>query len=76
MLLPLPAEKPVAVPEVTAAVQVKVVPAVALLSAIDVVPPGQRVCMAGVAIPTGMGFTVITTVAGVPEHPLATGVTV
>jgi hypothetical protein len=34
------------------------------------------VCEAGVAVIFGIGFTVMVTVIGVPEHPFAVGVTV
>ena len=42
----------------------------------DVVAPLQIVADAGVAVAIGNGFTVTTTVIGVPAHPLAVGVTV
>ena len=57
-------------------VQVKVVPARLLVSAMDGAVPEHIVCDAGVAVATGVGFTVITTTFGVPEHPLAVGVIV
>jgi hypothetical protein len=76
MLLPFPSEKPDAVPVVSAAVHANVVPAVALVNVMPVVPPEQMVCRAGVAIAVGAGFTVITTVIAVPEHPFAEGVMV
>jgi hypothetical protein len=38
--------------------------------------PEQIVCDAGVAVTTGVGLTVITTVLVAPEHPLAVGVMV
>jgi hypothetical protein len=76
ILAPFPSANPVAVPEVRAAVQVKVVPAVALDSAMPVVPPEQISCEAGVAVAAGMGLTVTTTVMSVPMHPFAEGVMV
>jgi hypothetical protein len=47
-----------------------------LLSATEDAVPEHIVCDAGVAVATGVGFTVITTVRGVPAQPLAVGVTV
>jgi hypothetical protein len=76
MLFPLLSENPVAVPDVSAAVQVKVAPAVVLDRAIPVVPPEQKACDAGVAVTTGRGFTVTTTFIDGPSHPLADGVMV
>jgi hypothetical protein len=61
ILFPLPAEKPAAVPDVTAAVQANVVPGAVLVSAIEVVPPEQKLCTAGVAVISGKGFTVTVT---------------
>jgi hypothetical protein len=57
-------------------VHAKVVPATVLLSATEVAVPEHIVWAPGVAVATGMGFTVITTVIGVPAHPLAVGVIV
>jgi hypothetical protein len=76
MLEPDPAEVPVSNPELVETVQLKVVPATLLVKAIPVVPPEQNVCEAGVAVTTGFGFTVTTTVTGVPAQPAAVGVTV
>ena len=76
MLLPEPAEAPVMAPELVATVQAKVVPVTLLVNAMPVVWPEQIVCEAGVAVTTGIGLTVITTLIGVPVHPLAVGVTV
>jgi hypothetical protein len=55
-----------------------VAPATALpVNAIDVVPPLQMLCVDGVATTVGIGFTVTTTVIGVPAQPAAlTGVIV
>jgi hypothetical protein len=52
------------------------VPAKVLVSDTEVVAPEQIVWEAGVAVATGMGLTVIITVSGVPEQPLAEGVIV
>ena len=57
-------------------VQAKVVPVTLLLSATEVAVPEQIVCDAGVAVATGLGLTVTTTVTGVPGQPPAVGVTV
>ena len=54
----------------------KVAPEVALANEIPVLPPVQIVCVTGVAITTGIGLTVITTVIGEPVHPFAEGVMV
>jgi hypothetical protein len=76
MFDPVPAAAPVNKPELVATVQLKVVPATLLVKAIPVVPPEQNVCEAGVAVTTGVGLTVTTTVIGVPAHPAAVGVIV
>jgi hypothetical protein len=52
------------------------VPVTLLVSATEVAVPEQIVCEAGVAVAIGLGFTVMTTVTGVPAHPLAVGVMV
>lgn len=57
-------------------VQLKVVPPTLEVRAILVVCPEQIVCELGVAVATGIGFTVIITVIGVPTHPFAVGVIV
>ena len=57
-------------------VQAKVVPATLLVRATEDAVPEQIVWEAGVAVTTGVGLTVTTTVTGVPEQPLAVGVTV
>ena len=74
MLFPLPAVAPDTF--VCTTVHEKVVPATLLVSAIEVVAPEQIVCDAGVAVATGFGFTVMTTVIGVPAQPFAVGVIV
>ena len=58
------------------AVHIKVVPATELLSDTEEAVAEHIVWLAGVAVATGVGFTVTTTVMGVPAHPLAVGVTV
>ena len=72
--------KPVIVPPAgmvcIAAAQVNVVPATVELNATLVVAALQIVCDEGVAEPTGVGFTVTSTVKNAPEQPLADGVTV
>ena len=75
---PLLFEKPLAVPLVNAAVQeyVTVAPVMALDKPMPVVAPEQRVCWVGVAITVGVGFTVISTVMGVPLQVPIIGVTV
>ena len=45
-----------------------------LLRAMDVAVPEQIVCAVGVAVTTGIGFTVTVAVIGVPVQPLAVGV--
>jgi hypothetical protein len=57
-------------------VQAKVLPVTVLLRATEEAVPEQIVCEAGVAVATGIGFTVITTVLVAPAHPFAVGVTV
>ena len=66
MLFPLPSENPVAVPEVSAAVQVKAAPAAVLDSEIAADPPEQMAWETGTAVISGRGFTVTTTVIAVP----------
>ena len=59
MVLPLPAEAPVTLPTgAIAIVQLNVVPAVVLVSAIFVIPAEQIVCAGGVAVTLGVGLTV------------------
>jgi hypothetical protein len=57
-------------------VQEKVVPVTLLVRAMEEAVPEHIVCEPGVAVATGIGFTVIKTVIGVPAQPLAVGVTV
>jgi hypothetical protein len=57
-------------------VQANVVPVTVLLRATEVDVPEQMVCDTGVAVATGVGLTVTTTVIGDPAHELAVGVTV
>jgi hypothetical protein len=64
MFAPLPGEPPVT--PVRTTVHEKVVPGKLLDNAIDVLPPVQNVCEAGVAVTTGFGFTVRVTKIGMP----------
>jgi hypothetical protein len=74
MLAPEPAAAPGKEPLV-ATVHENVVPATLLVKAIDVVWFEQIVWADGVAVATGLGFTVTTTFVGVAEpHELADGV--
>ena len=57
-------------------VHANVVPATGLLSDTEEAVAEHIVWLAGVAVANGVGFTVTTTVMGVPAHPLAVGVTV
>ena len=74
MLLPLPAVAPDTF--VCTTVHENVVPVTLLVSATDVALPEQIVCDDGVAVATGIGFTVIVTVIGVPAQPFTVGVIV
>jgi hypothetical protein len=74
MLDPLPAAAPETPDCVT--VHANVVPATLLVSEIPVAFPEQIVCEEGVAVTTGVGFTVIVTVNGAPVQPPDEGVTV
>ena len=69
MLDPLPADAPLTPLCVT--VHANVVPVTLLVRAIPLAVPEQIVCDAGVAVTTGVGFTVMVTVIGVPGQPLA-----
>jgi hypothetical protein len=63
--------------DVVLLVQLNVVPLTALLKVMAVVLALlQTDCVVGFATATGVGLTVIVTVVGVPEQPLATGVTI
>ena len=53
-----------------------VVPVTLLVNAIDGAVPEQIVCEDGVAVTTGGGLTVISTLIDAPLHPLALGVTI
>jgi hypothetical protein len=57
-------------------VQANVVPDTLLVSAMEGAAPEHIVCNAGVVVATGIGFTVTTTVIGVPVQLLAVGVMV
>jgi len=72
--LPLPADAPLTPDWLT--VQLKVVPATGLLSAMEGATPEHTVCDDGVAVTVGVGLTVMVTVTGVPAQPLAVGVMV
>lgn len=74
MLVPASLEAPVT--PLCTAVQLNVVPDTLPESAMDVDVPEQIVCVPGVAITSGVGFTVMFTVTGVPEQPFADGVIV
>ena len=73
ILVPDPPEPPEVPDDVT--VQVKVVPATLLVKGIEVVLPEHIVDVAGVAVATGFGLTVIVIVSGVPGQAFAIGVT-
>ena len=70
MLLPEPLENPVALPEVSADVQVNVVPATVPVSIIKVGVPEQILWIEGVANAVGVGLT-ITGVLDETWQPLA-----
>jgi hypothetical protein len=74
ILEPLPALAPET--PICTTVQAKVVPETLLVKAIDGATPEQTVCELGVATTSGVGFTVIVTVLGVPVHPFAFGLMV
>jgi len=57
-------------------VQEKVVPVTLLVRAMEDAVPEQIVCDPGVAVATGVGFTVTITVTGAPEQPVVVGVIV
>jgi hypothetical protein len=77
MLDPDPADAPVVPPDgLSLTIHEKVVPVTLLAKAIEVMSPEQIIDEAGVAVAVGNGLTVITTLTGVPVHPLADGVTV
>ena len=64
------------IPLVCATVHVNAVPLTVLVSAMPVDVPPQIEAVPGVAVATGLGFTVTSTVNGVPSQPFAFGVTV
>lgn len=74
MVAPEDAEAPVTLVCVT--VQAKVVPPVPLDNAMEVGLPEQSVCVAGVAVIDGAGFTVMDAVIDGPGHPPTLGVMV
>lgn len=73
---PEPADAPVNNPELVETVHANVVPETLLVKTIFGAVPEQIRSDAGVAVATGLGFTVITTVIGVPGQELADGVIV
>lgn len=74
IVVPLPGPAPEA--PLCVAVQENVVPLTLLVRAMDVEVPEQIVWLAGVVVISGIGFTVMVTVIGVPLQPLADGVIV
>ena len=64
------------IPAVCATVQANVLPETLLVSAIKGAAPEHIVCDVGLAVATGIGFTVTITVIGIPTQPLAVGVIV
>ena len=46
-------------------------PGTVLVNAIEVLSPEQNVWLVGVAVPTGVGFTVTVTLIGLPVQPFA-----
>lgn len=74
---PVPDVSPVKLP-VLSLVQLYVVPATPLGFEMEMAltaVPEQTVCVPGVAVTAGMGFTVIVNVVAAPVHPLAVAVT-
>ena len=71
---PLPLEAPVT--PVCTTVQINVELLTLLVRLIVVAEPEQNVSEAGLAVTTGIGFTVTVTSIGIPVHPLAVGVIV
>ena len=77
ILFPLPAEEPLILPAgTTLVVHAKVVVTTLLERLIPVVPDEQIVCTAGMAIASGVGLTVTTTLMARPWQPFAVGVIV
>jgi hypothetical protein len=73
IVVPEPAVAP-ETPDCTT-VQVNVVPATLLVSVTDGAAPEQIVCKEGVAVITGVGFTVIATFLTLPEQAFAVATT-
>ena len=69
MLVPNPAVAPLTPLCVTVQLYVAPVTPLPVLNAMAVVWPLQIVCDPGAAITSGLGFTVTTTLIGVPAHP-------
>jgi hypothetical protein len=76
MVDPEPADAPVNSPELVETVQANVVPETLFVNTMFGAVPEQIRSEAGVAVATGLGLTVITTVIGVPGQELADGVMV
>lgn len=74
MDVPFPADAPVTPDAVT--VQSKVAPVGVEVRAMPVDAPEQIVWFAGVAVTTGVGFTVTVAVIGAPTHVPSVGVIV
>jgi len=72
MLLPEPSVAPVT--PLCTTVHANVVPVISDVKAMSVVAPLHIICDDGVAVTSGIGFTVITTSVDVPEQPFAVGV--
>ena len=69
MVFPVPSAAPEILPAgAMAVVQVNDVPVTLLVNAIEVVPPEQNDCEAGVAVIAGEGFTVIVKVFTEPSQ--------
>jgi hypothetical protein len=75
MVPPLDPVAPVTPPVIGPMVQAKVAPATLLLNTILVVAPLHMVVALAV-VTFGIGLTVTTMLAGLPEHELAVGVTI
>ena len=75
MTFPDPFEKPETFAEDPEDTQVKVAPVTSEVSTILVMSDEQMVCARGEVVSAGPGLMVITTLDGVPEQPLADGVT-
>jgi hypothetical protein len=72
MVLPVSGKEPITAKG--SVVQLNVVPATLLLKTIAVRSPEQTVAGEGLAVTSGIGFTVTVASIGNPGHPLAVGV--